>query len=789
MAIPPEIQTTIDTAVSWLWEKYGKETAEATTSYQIALYEFLDQHFNVSELKDLCIYLGLDYENLGGDGKKDKARELVQHSQRHGSIEALTIKIAELRPKISWASNTYHLESEKAYETQWRKSIEKYYAELFRRVGFVRILGRMEAEPLENVFTHVNVMDKLTAEQWYDIARLTAEFNPRDFGRLERVRRIAGDEAVAEFPKLFILGKPGAGKTTFLKHTALRAIKHEIKKVPLFVTLKELSDTGMAIVPFMTHQLTVHRFPEPEAFLERLLEKGDALVLFDGLDEVNLADNKRDEMIRQVNDFVYRYSDCPTLMTCRVAATDYSFTQFEYVEMADFDEAQMRRYIDLWFVGDTTKRENFKKVLLKDDAYKPVRELAQVPLLLALLCLVYEERNEIPPERHEIYGEATRALLSKWDASRNINRDVVYQQLAADRKQKMLATIAAQTFEKGDYFLKEKDVERLIADYLQGVPKLEEPDAALVLESLEAQHGIFVERARGIHSFSHLTLQEYFTARYIVDNEQRGTVNRLMRHVGDERWNEVFLLVAGMLDDATEFAEQYLAAAYGLLGDDATLQQLLLWGAQKATAAQAGFKPVARRAFVHFRARAVGRRHALNLAFGSIYARTFPRGDPNLDLYLALDLAFVLDLNLYLALDLAIAFNVAPDFDTERVVTLARSLALAVQVAERQKLSEMDAALRKLAVPKQTAKKEVQQELSRKLVAILDLYEEQWNPYRLLSVSEEEALPWKDLSEAQIEAWTNYLKANLLLVRCLQVAYLPNRQAIEDKILLPPTSG
>lgn len=715
--IPPEIQTTIATTVSWLWDKYGQAV-----------------------------------------------------------VEKVAGRVVD--------------------ETKWKFGLEKYYTSLYERVGFVRILGRMEAEPLENVFTHVNVMDKLTAEQWYDIAKLTAEFSPRDFGRLERVRRIAGDEAVAEFPKLFILGKPGAGKTTFLKHTALRAIKHEIKKVPLFVTLKELSDMGMAIVPFMIHQLTVHRFPEPELFLERLLEKGDALVLFDGLDEVNLADNKREAMIRQVNDFVYRYSDCPILMTCRVAATDYSFTQFEYVEMADFDEAQMRRYIDLWFVGDTTKRENFKKVLLKDDAYKPVRELAQVPLLLALLCLVYEERNEIPPERHEIYGEATRALLSKWDASRNINRGVVYQQLSVDRKQKMLATIAAQTFEKGDYFLKEKDVERLIADYLQGVPKLEESDATLVLQALEAQHGIFVERARGIHSFSHLTLQEYFTARYIVDNEQRGTVNRLMRHVGDERWNEVFLLVAGMLDEATEFAQQYLVAAHGLLGDDVSLQQLLLWGSEKSTTVRMVFRPAAGRAFFYFLVRSLNFTPMLDLSIVfDLYGDIDYILDITLNLAGNLDQNLVTDLNCVRSLDRVIRFVRTRDIydllkgprSYENMFIQARNLG--VQLGEQWQLTEMVIALRQLDAPNNIAVSAVWQDFAQKLVDILDQYKDQWNPYRLLTVLEKEVLLWKDLSETQKDAWTKYLEANLLLARCLQVAYLPNRQAIEDKILLPPTSG
>ncbi|MCA9925472.1 MAG: NACHT domain-containing protein, partial [Anaerolineales bacterium] len=427
-------------------------------------------------------------------------------------------------------------------EMKWLVGVEKYYTSLFERVGFVRILGRREAEPLENVFTHVNVLDKLTAEQRYDIKKLMVEFAPRDFGRFERMKRITGEEAIAEHNKLFILGKPGAGKTTFLKHTALRAIKHEIEKVPIFVTLKELSDSGKAIFPFIVHQFDTHQFPEPEAFVERVLRKGDALVLFDGLDEVNLEENKRATLIQMLNDFVYKYSECPYLLTCRVAATDYSFTQFEYVEMADFDEAQMGQYVDRWFVGDEVKRLNCRRALLEDEANQAVRELAQVPLLLALLCLVFEERNEFPPERHEIYGEAINALLSKWDAGRNIKRDKVYQQLSLKLKKSMLAHLAAQTFAKGAYFLREDEVVRLIEAYLVGVPGLEEPDAEQVLKAMEAQHGIFVERAHRIHSFSHLTLQEYFTARYIVDNERRGSVERLMPFVGEDRWREVFLL-------------------------------------------------------------------------------------------------------------------------------------------------------------------------------------------------------------------------------------------------------
>ena len=772
-SISLEIQKTITQAVDWLWEKYGQSSFDNSNDFQVAIYQLLEKHFDLSELRDLCFKLSIDFENLSGKNKRDKAREIVSYCQRHDLISDLRAILTELRSKIAWPEADKSSSTEKSYKANWRDCVEKYYKSLFGQVGFVRILGRMESEPLENVFTHVNVLDKLTAEQRYNIAKLKAEFDPRDFSRMERARRVAGDEAVAEFPKLFILGKPGAGKTTFLKHTALRAIKHEIKKVPLFLPLKELSDSGKEIVEFMVHQLNVHRFPEPEAFLTRLLENGDGLVLFDGLDEVNLEDDKRSKMIKKINDFVYRYSDCPTLMTCRVAATDYSFTQFEYVEMADFDAQQMANYIDLWFVSDDVKRDSFKKALLENDNYKPVRELAQVPLLLALLCLVYEERNEIPPERSEIYEEAMRALLSKWDASRNIRRDDVYQQLSLGRKQKMLATIAAKTFEQGDYFLREKEIVRLIGGYLAGVPGLEEPDAERVLQSLEAQHGIFVERARGVHSFSHLTLQEYFTARYIVDNEHRSTVQRLMAHVGDDRWREVFLLVAGMLEDGTKFGEMYLAAAHELLGEDTRLVRLLNWGAQKSTAMQAGYKSAASRAFLHYltrdhaRVRVLAYAHASGRALARDLARTHAH-----DLDLTVDLALAHDLDHALALAHDLALN--------------HDLLLALQVAERRQLAEMTAALQKLNMLDETAKSGLRGDFAKKLDAILDQYQDLWDPLNLLVVPKEEDFPWKYLSKEQINLWESYLQANLLLVRCLQVTYVPNRQALEDKILLPP---
>jgi predicted NACHT family NTPase len=57
-----------------------------------------------------------------------------------------------------------------------------------------------------------------------------------------RERRIPGLEAVEKHRRLMVLGKPGAGKTTFLKYLAMQCITggYAADKVPFFVTLKVL---------------------------------------------------------------------------------------------------------------------------------------------------------------------------------------------------------------------------------------------------------------------------------------------------------------------------------------------------------------------------------------------------------------------------------------------------------------------------------------------------------------------------------------------------------------------
>lgn len=66
------------------------------------LYEALKQHFNLSELQDLSYAVHIPFEDLGGSGRADKARAMVQYAQRHVMYDELLAETQKRRPRLNW---------------------------------------------------------------------------------------------------------------------------------------------------------------------------------------------------------------------------------------------------------------------------------------------------------------------------------------------------------------------------------------------------------------------------------------------------------------------------------------------------------------------------------------------------------------------------------------------------------------------------------------------------------------------------------------------------------------
>jgi hypothetical protein len=66
------------------------------------LLQILSERFDEGELQSLCFHLGVGYDDLPGEGKANKARELIQYLERRGQIVDLIETGKRLRPDVPW---------------------------------------------------------------------------------------------------------------------------------------------------------------------------------------------------------------------------------------------------------------------------------------------------------------------------------------------------------------------------------------------------------------------------------------------------------------------------------------------------------------------------------------------------------------------------------------------------------------------------------------------------------------------------------------------------------------
>ncbi len=62
----------------------------------------ISEYFDTDQLRDFCLDLGIDYENLRGSSKGSKARELADYCRRMGMVPQLWEHLHEQRPHVQW---------------------------------------------------------------------------------------------------------------------------------------------------------------------------------------------------------------------------------------------------------------------------------------------------------------------------------------------------------------------------------------------------------------------------------------------------------------------------------------------------------------------------------------------------------------------------------------------------------------------------------------------------------------------------------------------------------------
>lgn len=395
----------------------------------------------------------------------------------------------------------------------------------------------------------------------------------------ENLIQVSALEAACDHRRLALTGKPGSGKTTFIRHLCLCLAQH--LRHPDQGWLERLERSGWvdeALVPMVVELRFFARSlppelkarPEPRALWDffvqqslkpnaldglqasrlRTLEAGRALVIFEGLDEVPNG-TQRGYVMQAIEAFAAaaQFKANRVIVTCRSRAYArtaphlWDFTaekpvEFKEAPLADFDQPRILRFTRSWYAELARLDHNLtgSEAARADRLYRAIRapslwSQAGRPMLLTVMANVHAKNDKLPEDRAQVYAEMVEILVESWDNVRLEELAPLRRLLEGARKDKkdlirFLGELAFEAHARDQGAGKGHDA-------LADIPKhgkdglLERlaafcgsrDRAAELIEAIEQRAGLLVSPDPGsdLFQFPHRSFQEYLAGAHLAD--------------------------------------------------------------------------------------------------------------------------------------------------------------------------------------------------------------------------------------------------------------------------------
>ena len=251
----------------------------------------------------------------------------------------------------------------------------------------------------------VQTVDKEKVESQKASAVSVSRTEKGEEEKKEKIERLPVLEGICKYAAdhVLLVGRPGSGKSTALARLLLQEAENALSdrnaKIPVLVELlylpSEANESSVCdrILAFM------HKHDPAldlnEVGINQLLRQGRLLLLVDGVNE--LPSDRGRVMVNQFREHYQR--TCPMIFTTRELSAGGDLGIAKRLEMQPLTEPQMQQFVMAYLPmqGERLLRQLSGRL----------REFGQTPLLLWMLCSLFQQSEQIPPNLGMVFRAFT----------------------------------------------------------------------------------------------------------------------------------------------------------------------------------------------------------------------------------------------------------------------------------------------------------------------------------------------------------------------------------------------
>jgi|GEM_PF-3406263 len=452
-------------------------------------------------------------------------------------------------------------------------------------------------------------------------------------------------KALSEHKHLVVLGDPGAGKSTLVKsitysfgkagETALSRTFGKLLPIPIILRdyrVSQWQNYSDMLSDFIKQLDEKIRDDISVEWLLEFLRMGEAILLFDGIDEIGKAEARRHLRDKVVVPFIGKFPQSHFILTSRIIGyeevpfdgisimhnseqaltadkrrrqrrspslagplsltTSTQLTTITRCYIAPFNNEDFEQFIVRWYAlreeDEDKRREGIESLKRAIHANDRVKRLAGNPQLLTLMALIHRNLSVLPSGRVKLYDKIIEAYLETIQTYRQLGQ----YPASLDQMKRWLARVGWEMQnrrrdqrqsggkEDTDLLVHQDVVLSWLTEAIAEERENAEEEAREFLDYVARRSGLLIPRGfdeagTDLFGFIHLTFQEYFAAVEIAGRawDFNWLFEQCAKHLEDQHWHETLHVLFELLAAQRGLGDKLVEALMRKAKTNAKLRQ------------------------------------------------------------------------------------------------------------------------------------------------------------------------------------------------------------------------